>query len=224
MRRLLRRDPRQRFYSRSVLATLLIDAREFHEERLIQPPKFLATILGPILVSVCGQQLPGIQVQRRPVGCGIALAAGGRRCLFESLDIHPKRPCGTQCDPAFLGCQVSGAHSRVECFACGVEYPAQVVRGCLRPEIWPECVHDLLAVEVVSGRQGEQLDQAPGLPQVPLVLSYNSWANPHAKATEQLDAYDLNFPSGIPTGAARCGAAVLMLLRAPAHPLPPYIC
>lgn len=56
---------------------------------------------------------------------------------------------------------------RVEGAADYVECPPQVVGGRLRPKLGPEEIHHPLAVESVSLRHGEQLDEARSLPQAP---------------------------------------------------------
>jgi hypothetical protein len=66
-----------------------VEGREFRQECQVQPPKFPATVLSPILVTVSGQKLPGVQVERRAVGRGLAFAAGGRRDRLERLDVDP---------------------------------------------------------------------------------------------------------------------------------------
>src|SRR5215211_347130 len=79
-------------------------------------------------------------------------------------------------------------------------------------------------MEAVPRREGEQLDEALGLPQAPPILFYEPRANPHAKASEQANAHHLRLPTGLPTGAPGRTAVRLVVLGALCHPLPPCVC
>jgi ABC-type transport system involved in cytochrome bd biosynthesis fused ATPase/permease subunit len=69
-----------------------------------------------------------------------------------------------------------------------VEGFAEAVGGGLRAGVGPQEVHDLLAVQAMSGGQGEQLHQGRRLLQPPLVLFDNSITYGDREAAEQLDA------------------------------------
>jgi hypothetical protein len=99
----------------------------------------------------------------------------------------------------------------------------EVVGGLSHTQFRPKCLHDLLAVEAVTWGQSEQLHEVPGLPQAPLILFYNSRANPEAKAAEQANAHHLSLPTGLPTTATGGVAVLLLVLEAPSHPLAPYV-
>lgn len=65
---------------------------------------------------------------------------------------------------------------------------AQVGAGGLRIEVGPQDAHDLLAVQPVRRRQGEQLDQRGRLAPVPRRVGDGATVHNHAKRPEQLDA------------------------------------
>src|SRR5215211_890846 len=61
----------------------------------------------------------------------------------------------------------------------------QVVGGGLRTQFRPERVYDLLTVETVTMRQGEQLHKARRLPEPPLAVLDDSRARRDPKAAQQ---------------------------------------
>src|SRR5215218_10192339 len=72
--------------------------------------------------------------------------------------------------------------------ASNVQGVAEIVAGDFRSEIGPEQLHNLLAVEAVPLSQGEYLEQALGLPQVPHLVPDASRPHRNPEATEQPDA------------------------------------
>ena len=88
--RLLDDDPPQCLNAGSVLPALLVEAPELDQQRKEQLPQTLAGDLSPLLVRVSRQQLPGVQVQGRPVGRCITGASRRRRRLLEGLHVNPQ--------------------------------------------------------------------------------------------------------------------------------------
>jgi hypothetical protein len=108
--------------------------------------------------------------------------------------------------------------------ADGIEDLVAVVGGFAHARIGPEGLHNLLAVEAVAWGQSQQLQEAPGVPQAPLVLFDEPRSNTQTKAAELPDAHHLKL---VPPGSLSSGrdATVLELLRCwlalgtPSHPL-----
>lgn len=78
--------------------------------------------------------------------------------------------------------------SRLEGPAGDVECLVKVVGGGCGGEIRPEQFHHLLAVKAVAPREGEQLDEARGLAQPPIVFPYDPRPRRDLEATEQRHA------------------------------------
>src|ERR671910_64181 len=102
------------------------------------------------------------------------MAGRGRRFL-ESFDVHPQRTIGAQGELLAPKTQVAGRSAAsqgwgFEGTAGDAKGVVEVVEGGLRMEIGPQQLHGLLAMEAVPRCQGEQLEQAPSLPQVPLLF------------------------------------------------------
>ena len=169
-RRLLGHGHLQGLDSAPEVAPLLVGLSEPGEQFQMQPPKLSPLLFCPLLELIGRQQLPGEQVERRPVGRRVPGAAGRSSSLREGVDIHPEIAWRTQYEPLVLAYQVVRADNRVEGLACKVENFAQVVGGCLLPQIRPQKVHRALAMEPVPRGQGKQLDQARRLPQAPRAL------------------------------------------------------
>ncbi len=74
---------------------------------------------------------------------------------------------------------------RVDGVAGGVEGPAEVVGGCLRPEIRPEPVHDPLPVQAVFRVESQQLDQRRRLSETPFIPLDGPTPHPDRKPAEQ---------------------------------------
>jgi hypothetical protein len=79
---------------------------------------------------------------------------------------------------------------------------SQIVGGCPSPEVRPEEVHDLLAVQAVTRRESEKLHQVCGLTQPPRTLIYGPGAHRDTEAAQQPDAHGLRRPV---KGAMRVG-------------------
>src|ERR671913_1345834 len=167
--------------------------------RLLQPtPRFL----GPLLVAVGRQELPGVEVESCPVERRFMRAAGSQGGGLEGIYVHPQGTLWAQHERLVPGCQVAGTHGQVEGPASSVYCLAQVVGGRTCPKLRPKCVHKLLAVETVPGSQGEELDEVRRLPQAPGTLLYGSSPHGDLEATEQPDAYGLESfgsPFGVPS-------------------------
>jgi hypothetical protein len=87
-----------------------------------------------------------------------SLAGSGRR-LFEGFDIHPHRRIRAQGELLVSKEQVARKRSAAASQGWGFEGAAgdveglvEVVGGFVHPQFRPERLHDLLAVEAVSGR------------------------------------------------------------------------
>jgi hypothetical protein len=68
-----------------------------------------APLLRPGLEAVQGQELTGVEVDRRPEGPRIPGAACGGRSILEGLDIHPQRTIGAQDEPLVAEVEVAGS-------------------------------------------------------------------------------------------------------------------
>src|SRR5829696_5872093 len=158
--RLLDDDPPQCLNAGSILPALLVEARELDQQRQEQLPQTLAGDLRPLLVRVFRQELPGVQVQGRPVGRWLT-GASRRRCrLLESLDVQPQISPWAQHELLTLRSYVAGGGLGVvgpEGAAGGMEDLAEAVGGRVPPVVRPEEVHSPLPVEVVPRREREQL-------------------------------------------------------------------
>jgi hypothetical protein len=88
---------------------------------------------------------------------------GRRRRSLEGIDVHPRRPLGAQHERLILRCEVAMARVCIEDPTGGVQGAAQVVGRRLLPQVGPEEVHHLLAVEAVPWRESKQLHYGRGL-------------------------------------------------------------
>ena len=74
----------------------LVECGQLGEQGEVGAPQRLPALLGPRLVAVVRQEVPGVQLYRCPVGGGLAGAASGGRRLLEGLHVHPERDLGAQ--------------------------------------------------------------------------------------------------------------------------------
>lgn len=118
---------------------------------------------------------------------------GGCPCILEGLDVYPERFARAQGELLIPKIQIAGSsgQGRFEDPAGEVERSVQVVCGRLRLKLWPEQVYHLLPMQPVPRREGEQLHQAPGLAQSPLVVLDGSRPHRHPEAAEQPDTHGL---------------------------------
>jgi hypothetical protein len=107
----------------------------------------------------------------------------------------------------------------------------EVVGGFVYPQLGPKRLHNLLAVEAVAWGQSQQLQEAPGFPQAPLVLFDEPRSNTQTKAAEQPDAHYLRL---VPDSTSSSRAAAVLVvevvlggwlaLRVATHPLSLDLC
>ena len=81
------------------------------------------------------------------------------------------------------------AGAAVELATCDVQHLVQVVGRGLRCAVWPEHGDDLLAVESVARRQGEQLHQRLGLAQPPGALRHELIVDRNGEGAEQMNSH-----------------------------------
>src|SRR3712207_3559863 len=105
-----------------MIAALLLGRGEPHEEGEISLPQLFSPGICPALVAVLGQKLPGVELDRRPVGYRIVGATGRGSSLLKDLYIHPYLPARAQRELLALEGKVAGGRARV-----GIEDPASYV-------------------------------------------------------------------------------------------------
>src|SRR5215212_7554218 len=126
--RLLDEDPPQCLDAGCVLPALLVEARELDQQREERLPQTLAGYLRPLLVRVPRQELPSVEVQRRPVGRRLTGASRRRRSRLEGLHVQPQFSPRTQHELLALRSQVAGGNLGVvgpEGVAGGIESLAE---------------------------------------------------------------------------------------------------
>src|SRR5215217_762875 len=145
-------------------------------------------MLGPLLVAVLRQEIPSVELDGGPVSGRLALPTGRRGGSLEGFEVRPQLSIRAQHEPLVLGSHISGALSRIECPARRMEGLTKVVGGRLLPQIRPERVHNLLAVETVVRSEGEQLDEARRLTKAPLPPVDRPISYGDRETAEQLEA------------------------------------
>lgn len=100
-------DPLEGLDSPSPLPPMLIQSGKLYEERDVQASQLFPPVLHPFLVSIPGQGIPGVRVQRRPVGRRLPVAAGRLRGGFEDLHVYPQGTVRAQCQASVVQSQVS---------------------------------------------------------------------------------------------------------------------
>ena len=113
-----------------------------------------APLFGPVLVAVARQEVAGVQIDRRPISCGFPVPPRRRRGVLEGFDVHPYSLLGTQNDLFTLPAQISVALGGQDP-AGGVQGAPQVVVRRASFQLWPQGIHYLLAVQAVTGCDGE---------------------------------------------------------------------
>src|SRR5215212_794410 len=88
------------------------EPQQKREVGLSQPSSWL---LSPLLVALCGQEFPGIEVEGSLVGCRLVRTVGGPGGFLEGLYVHPLGTLRTQHYRLILGCQVVGTRDRIGC-------------------------------------------------------------------------------------------------------------
>ena len=134
----------------------------------------------PVLVAVLGQQLTGVDGQRRAVGV--------RRARFAGV-------CGRVLELVHVDGRVQRQQLLPQLDRVGSEDPAgrmhdlvEVVRRRGRLAVWPQRVHQLLPVHTVPRREGQHLDQVACLAQAPAcVLGRLARRRLGSEAAEQFD-------------------------------------
>lgn len=143
---------------------------------------------GPVLVAVLGQQLAPVEGQRRRAVRRVVRAAGGGGGGLEHGHVDQEAAVGLEGEQVPLQEEGGRAGGHV----CGrgqgptgrVERLVKVVGGGGRVEIGPEQVHDPVTVQVVSGGERQQLDQAAPLVQAPRGGRHHVPADGDAEAAE----------------------------------------
>ncbi len=196
VRRLLRHRPTERLDCRAVLPALLVQRGKLGEQREEQPPQLLAAALRPVFVGVPRQELPGVQIQRRPVSGGLVVAPRRLRRLLESFHVHPQLRVRAQHELLAPGIQVPGGGLgvRLESAAGGVEDLVEVVGRRLPPEVRPEEVRGPLPMHAMPRREGEQLHQVRRLAQPPTALLDGTGTHRDPEPAEQANAHRLGAP------------------------------
>jgi hypothetical protein len=118
-----------------------------------------AACVGPRLVAVLGEQLPGVDVERRLVGADVAGRAGVGGGRLERFDVD----LGLEGDDAVAEAQ----RARADGAARGVQDLMEVVGRGLGVAVGPQEVGQALAVEPALGGEGEELHERLGLAQAP---------------------------------------------------------
>ena len=142
-----------------------------------QALELLAPLERPVLVAVLGQQLAGVQGQRGAEGSGRALAPGLLGRALELLHVDTR----VEHQQLLAHLDRGGAEDT----ACRVHDLVQVVgRGC-RISLRPQGVHQLFAVQGVTGCEREQLDQVTRLAQPPANVVQGGAADRDREAAQQ---------------------------------------
>ena len=165
--------------------------RQLDQDLAVGCPQLIAPRRQPVGIRQIGQQVPAVQVGRRPQarprqrGCR---ACGGRSLELQHVDVD--RAGGVQHDLFVPDRQqpVGGGAGSGECAAGHVEGLVQVSGGGGRLQVGPEPVQDLVTVAALAGRQGEHRHQGLGLPQPPLPGLDRDPVDGHGERPEQLDA------------------------------------
>ena len=123
-------------------------------------PEFPTPVLRPVFVSILGQEFSRVQLDRRPVGCGLSATSSGLSGLLEGVNVDPELSMGTQDDLFVPQAHIPGGPGRtwLENPAQDVNGPSQVVGCGALSEMGPEPIHADLAVHGMAGREGEQLE------------------------------------------------------------------
>src|SRR5919107_6448645 len=180
------------FDGRAVIFAFLIGPGKPQQEGHVRFAKFPATIFGPHLVEVLWQQLPGVQLDRRPVGCGIPSAPGNCCRLLKRLHVDPEVALRAKHERTGFRSQVPRARAPIGCEdpTSSVKSLPEVIGSCPSAEFRPEEVHGLLPVEAVTGSKGQQLYQGGHLSQAPGIWGDDSGTYANPKPTEQPHPYD----------------------------------
>ena len=147
---------------RERVRVVAVELGELETERGVQLEQRLAARVGPGLVTILGQQLAGVEVERGLVGGGVtgpARAGGGG---LEGVDVD----LGLQGDDAVGEAQGVGADRAPR----GVQRLMEVVRRRVAVAVGPQQLGEALAVQPALGGEGQELDQRLGLAQAPRAL------------------------------------------------------
>jgi hypothetical protein len=188
---------------RGRLAAGLAQTSQFEQQRDAGVPQRLPAGGEPVLVQVLGQQVAGVQRRGGRVGRRLTRAVGGRRGGLERRHVDDQWPHGLrrpQHQPAAGQGEGAGRERggratvpRRQCVPGHVQGLAQIVGPGCRRVVGPERLQDLVAVQALARRQGEELHQALGLAQPPGALRHRPAAGPDAEAAQQLDAQPHRF-------------------------------
>ena len=111
--RLLCHGHPQGLHSLPEVTSFLVGFGKFDEQVQIQPPKRTSSLLRPPLVAVFWQQLPGIQVERRSVGCGSRPRRAVAPASSKASRSTHNELSGAQKERVVLGNQVARACDRI---------------------------------------------------------------------------------------------------------------
>ena len=129
---------------------LLVKPSNFDKQGKKCLPELLTAALCPFLVAVFGQQLPRVQLDRRPVGGWIFGATGDVRASSKASTSTQSLLFGHSTIDSF-SYQVARAIGSVEDPPGGVEGLSQVVGGSLLAQLRPEEVHHHFSVQAMTG-------------------------------------------------------------------------
>ena len=161
------------------VAGRLAQRRQLGHQPAVPGAELVPASRGPVLVPVLGQQLARVQAERCLHAGWISGSLGGGRRGLELLDVDPQRLVGAQRHPLVPHPQAGAARARVPEPRCprrrrpGQPAPGdmqrlvQVVQAGVGVPLWPQRLDDLVPVPPVAGRQGQDLDDVPGLAQPP---------------------------------------------------------
>ncbi len=223
--RIIHHDLAQRVDRGARVAGRDAERRQLAEQPEVRTVQRIPARRRPVLVPILGQQLAGVAVERRLVDERVARGAGACRRLLEGLHVHPDRllTLEHQRIPAQVevGRRLRRTELRLERAPRGVDRLVQVVCRRLGMLLRPERVHELLALELVPRRQGEQLDQVLRLAEPPVGVVDRSRADGDPKPAEQMDEQRLGRAGDLHSANARSPCARIQWRPAPGrHPGP----
>ena len=153
-----------------VPAGTLLELRDPREHGQVVLGEVLAEPDGPVGISVIGQWLAAIELacddEVVEVVDALTRIAHRRR---EGGRVDPQVAGRTEADGALAKDQhaTAGVVGRTERRPSSADRLVEVVRCRLEGAVWPELLHQRLAVKPVARREGEDPDQLASLPQAP---------------------------------------------------------
>lgn len=133
---------------RRVVVARLVERGQLEQQVEMLLAEQLAPVSGPILVTILGQEVAGIQVERGAVGHGILATPCIGGGSLEGFDVDPQGVPGVEAEDVVLEPRIARGARRTgcECVPGSVEYLVEAIGGRRQLKVRPEEVHDLLAV------------------------------------------------------------------------------